>query len=74
MFDLVCSAIDNYRIFRFHYIILQWFMGVDGLGTNINAEGIRFYNNIINALLEKGIVYKNLLCLNIFVSFISHIY
>ncbi|CAJ1958453.1 unnamed protein product [Sphenostylis stenocarpa] len=27
----------------------------DGLGTKINAEGINFYNNIINALLERGI-------------------
>ncbi|AES69719.1 putative beta-glucosidase [Medicago truncatula] len=27
----------------------------DGLGTNVNDEGITFYNNIINALLEKGI-------------------
>ncbi|KAH7542140.1 hypothetical protein FEM48_Zijuj02G0041700 [Ziziphus jujuba var. spinosa] len=27
----------------------------DGLGTKINEEGIAYYNNIINALLEKGI-------------------
>ncbi|OIW04874.1 hypothetical protein TanjilG_14305 [Lupinus angustifolius] len=27
----------------------------DGLGTKVNDEGITFYNNIINALLEKGI-------------------
>ncbi|KAF2292038.1 hypothetical protein GH714_000282 [Hevea brasiliensis] len=27
----------------------------DGLGTKVNEEGIAFYNNIINALLEKGI-------------------
>ncbi|XP_014501361.1 beta-glucosidase 42 [Vigna radiata var. radiata] len=27
----------------------------DGLGTKINDEGITFYNNIINALLERGI-------------------
>lgn len=27
----------------------------DGLGTKVNHEGIAFYNNIINALLEKGI-------------------
>ncbi|RYR44067.1 hypothetical protein Ahy_A08g040441 isoform C [Arachis hypogaea] len=27
----------------------------DGLGTKVNDEGITFYNNVINALLEKGI-------------------
>ncbi|GLT87930.1 hypothetical protein SLE2022_059810 [Rubroshorea leprosula] len=27
----------------------------DGLGTKVNDEGIAFYNNLINALLEKGI-------------------
>ena len=27
----------------------------DGLGTKINDEGINYYNNLINALLEKGI-------------------
>lgn len=29
-------------------------MLVDGLGTKVNEEGITFYNNIIDALLEKG--------------------
>ncbi|KAJ4836814.1 Beta-glucosidase 42 [Turnera subulata] len=27
----------------------------DGLGTKINEEGVTFYNNIINTLLERGI-------------------
>ncbi|KAK8593672.1 hypothetical protein V6N12_045747 [Hibiscus sabdariffa] len=27
----------------------------DGLGTKVNDEGISFYNNLINALIEKGI-------------------
>ncbi|XVF41408.1 hypothetical protein PTKIN_Ptkin01aG0277600 [Pterospermum kingtungense] len=27
----------------------------DGLGTKVNNEGITFYNNLINTLLEKGI-------------------
>lgn len=27
----------------------------DGLGTKVNDEGIAFYNNIINGLLERGI-------------------
>ncbi|KDP26926.1 hypothetical protein JCGZ_18084 [Jatropha curcas] len=27
----------------------------DGLGTNVNEEGIAFYNSIITSLLEKGI-------------------
>ncbi|GAB4835342.1 Beta-glucosidase 42 [Ancistrocladus abbreviatus] len=27
----------------------------DGLGTKVNDEGISYYNNLINALLEKGI-------------------
>jgi beta-glucosidase len=27
----------------------------DGLGTKVNDEGITYYNNVINALLEKGI-------------------
>lgn len=38
-------------------------MGVDGLGTKVNDEGITFYNNIINALLERGIVCIKLLYL-----------
>ncbi|XP_020963966.1 beta-glucosidase 42 [Arachis ipaensis] len=32
-----------------------YFLAVDGLGTKVNDEGITFYNNVINALLEKGI-------------------
>ncbi|GMN59753.1 hypothetical protein TIFTF001_028836 [Ficus carica] len=27
----------------------------DGLGTKVNEEGITYYNNLINSLLEKGI-------------------
>ncbi|PPD67376.1 hypothetical protein GOBAR_DD35754 [Gossypium barbadense] len=27
----------------------------DGLGTKVNEEGIAFYNNVIDALLEEGI-------------------
>ncbi|KAL4352675.1 hypothetical protein GQ457_06G013180 [Hibiscus cannabinus] len=27
----------------------------DGMGTEVNNEGIAFYNNLINALIEKGI-------------------
>ncbi|KAJ4969132.1 hypothetical protein NE237_015833 [Protea cynaroides] len=27
----------------------------DGLGTKVNEDGITYYNNVINALLEKGI-------------------
>ncbi|KAF3581041.1 hypothetical protein DY000_02033339 [Brassica cretica] len=27
----------------------------DGLGTEVNEEGVAFYNNLINSLLEKGI-------------------
>jgi len=37
--------------------------GVDGLGTKINDEGITFYNNIINALLERGKICMQLLYL-----------
>jgi beta-glucosidase len=28
---------------------------LDGLGTEVNEEGIAFYNDLINTLLEKGI-------------------
>jgi len=31
---------------------------LDGLGTEVNEEGIAFYNDLINTLLEKGI-YSN---------------
>jgi beta-glucosidase len=31
-------------------------LGADGLGTKVNEEGITFYNNVINALLDRGIV------------------
>lgn len=30
-------------------------IGADGLGTKINEEGVAFYNNLINFMLEKGI-------------------
>lgn len=35
-------------------VILFYIVFVDGLGTKVNDEGIAFYNNLINALLEKG--------------------
>lgn len=28
----------------------------DGLGTKVNEEGIAYYNNLINALLERGTI------------------
>jgi beta-glucosidase len=31
-------------------------MITDGLGTKVNEEGINYYNNVINALLEKGMI------------------
>ncbi|PWA54602.1 glycoside hydrolase family 1 [Artemisia annua] len=38
----------------------QWFyrpseIFIDGMGTEVNKEGIMYYNNLINYLLEKGI-------------------
>lgn len=35
-------------------VILFYVVTVDGLGTKVNEEGIAFYNNLINALVEKG--------------------
>ncbi|KAK6136365.1 hypothetical protein DH2020_029895 [Rehmannia glutinosa] len=32
----------------------------DGLGTKVNLEGIRHYNNLINALIDKGMPYVTL--------------
>ncbi|KAE8725194.1 Beta-glucosidase 42 [Hibiscus syriacus] len=32
-----------------------WIIITDGLGTKVNEEGIAFYNNVIDTLLEKGI-------------------
>ena len=29
-------------------------MLVDGLGTKINGDGIAYYNNLINAFLDKS--------------------
>ncbi|KAF5783923.1 putative beta-glucosidase [Helianthus annuus] len=29
-------------------------INADGLGTEVNKEGIMYYNNLINYLLEKG--------------------
>ena len=31
-------------------------MLADGLGTKVNEEGITFYNNLIDALVEKGMM------------------
>lgn len=45
----VCSAVCC--ILLLYY---QFRVAADGLGTKVNDEGITFYNNIINALLEKG--------------------
>lgn len=33
-------------------------MLADGLGKKVNDEGIAFYNNVINTLLEKGMNYE----------------
>ena len=32
----------------------QFVFLADGLGTKVNEEGIAYYNNLINSLLEKG--------------------
>ncbi|KAK4385785.1 Beta-glucosidase 42 [Sesamum angolense] len=36
------------------YVQLADTISADGLGTKVNIEGIRHYNNVINALLDKG--------------------
>ncbi|CAN6929327.1 unnamed protein product [Brassica oleracea var. botrytis] len=36
---------------------LIYICSIDGLGTEVNEEGIAFYNNIINSLLEKDEYY-----------------
>lgn len=36
------------------YCFLSIYAFVDGLGTKVNKEGITYYNNVIDALLEKG--------------------
>lgn len=36
------------------FVILVLYVFIDGLGTKVNEEGIAFYNNIIDTLLEKG--------------------
>ena len=36
-------------------------MWSDGLGKEVNEEGIAYYNNLINALLEKGMNSINVL-------------
>ncbi|CAN6563225.1 unnamed protein product [Malus baccata var. baccata] len=42
--------------FEAHRFSISWSrIFPDGLGTKINEEGITYYNNFINALLEKGI-------------------
>lgn len=38
-------------LLRFFY---QFVYLADGLGTKVNEEGIAYYNNLINSLLEKG--------------------
>lgn len=48
-------------------------MCVDGLGTKVNDEGITFYNNIINALLERGIVCVKPLYLTFYVFYQPYI-
>jgi beta-glucosidase len=34
---------------------MHFLFTTDGLGTEINKEGVAFYNNLINFMLEKGI-------------------
>lgn len=36
--------------------LLFWFSFADGTGTKINEAGITYYNNLIDALLEKGVL------------------
>lgn len=38
-------------------------MLADGLGTKVNDEGIAYYNNLINALLDKGMKFLYLISL-----------
>ena len=35
-------------------IQMNFSLFTDGLGTEVNDEGIMYYNNLINYLLEKG--------------------
>ncbi|KAJ8746839.1 hypothetical protein K2173_003845 [Erythroxylum novogranatense] len=51
--DIELMATLGFDAYRFS---LSWSrIFPDGLGTKVNEEGVAFYNNVINTLLEKGI-------------------
>ncbi|KAJ3678167.1 hypothetical protein LUZ60_001970 [Juncus effusus] len=51
--DIELMAELGFSAYRFS---LSWArIFPDGLGTNINEEGVAFYNNLIDFMLEKGI-------------------
>ncbi|KAJ0503171.1 putative beta-glucosidase [Helianthus annuus] len=49
-FDLIAKL--GFSAYRFS--ISRSRIYPDGLGTEVNKEGIMYYNNLINYLLEKG--------------------
>ncbi|KAA3472160.1 beta-glucosidase 42-like [Gossypium australe] len=58
IFHIMASYIHNFTVNvsnNYPDILKYSYMVADGLGTKVNEEGIAFYNNVIDALLEKGI-------------------
>ncbi|GAB2277148.1 Beta-glucosidase 42 [Dionaea muscipula] len=51
--DIDLISILGFEAYRFSISWPRIFP--DGLGTKVNDEGVNYYNNVINALLEKGI-------------------
>ncbi|KAL8166225.1 hypothetical protein V2J09_007724 [Rumex salicifolius] len=51
--DIELISMLGFQAYRFSVSWSRIFS--DGLGTKVNDEGIKYYNNLINGLLEKGI-------------------
>ncbi|GMH11421.1 hypothetical protein Nepgr_013262 [Nepenthes gracilis] len=51
--DIELLSMLGFKAYRFSISWSRIFP--DGLGTKVNDEGITYYNNVIDALLEKGI-------------------
>lgn len=50
---MMCEVVESTGFFSDVSFSVEW---IDGTGSEVNKEGVAYYNKLIDGLLQKGII------------------